>query len=166
MTQALLIHEGRQLTIGSPEEVTQACFDLLRSESSIVREQFGGDYSLEGQDQPPRDPAAEVSSSELDSLDNFETNASYVRTGTGSGSIKNVLLIGNSGAHQSSFKYVEKVACSIFIALEKDLPYLNIAYRIKTLNGTPVIYGDTQLYDAYKFSFQGRACTEWTLILS
>jgi len=157
-TEAILLEQGTQVARGSPDQII---YEYKRSTSSYsTRQPLDNIESGDLEDRRkvlPNQIAEDAPLMVQRKLIEFKKNSIMQRSGNQKIIIENVLLIGESGTHQDAFRFGEQVTCSVFVYVTDDVPYLNFAYRIRTINGVPLIYGDTQLYTAYEFSFEGQS---------
>ncbi len=79
-------------------------------------------------------------------MNSFLQRAIENRTGTQSASISNVQML-HSGFHSNDFDFGDEVEIRVLATFKDSLENLNLAVKIRTLQGTDVVFMDTRLQD-------------------
>jgi lipopolysaccharide transport system ATP-binding protein len=74
----------------------------------------------------------------------FEKRAEFNRTGNGTARFLNVQILKNNEL-SDTFDYGDAVRLRQVITFHRDLRNVNVAYKIRTIQGVDVVFGDTRL---------------------
>jgi len=83
--------------------------------------------------------------SQLKNADSFLAQADFDRFGNGEANILNVILVRGDGP-QNVFEFGEKVRLVQLVRFNVDTCYVNVSYKIKTVQGVSIVFGDTRMY--------------------
>jgi lipopolysaccharide transport system ATP-binding protein len=152
--RAILLNRGSAVCHGSADFVVHEYQKLLSlaSEESFKQSKIGSadDRAVKAAKSShamadASDQSAIWGTDASDAIGEFSRNASEQRDGNAKAKVNNVTLIGETGKNQTQFYFGEAAKCRIFLSIDYDVPYLHIAYKIKTLAGIAMIYGDSSL---------------------
>lgn len=103
----------------------------------------------------------------LSDITNFVQKCDFERLGNGSASFTNVCMSGQLGP-TDCFAFGEDVTLWQVARFNRDLENLNVAYKIRTLQGIDVVFGDTRLFGDMTETFYkgGIYLFKWQMILN
>ena len=76
----------------------------------------------------------------------FQKRAQHHRVSNGDANIFNVQML-RKGDHSADFDFEDVTTIRVFVRFVKDLSNLNLAIKIRTLQGTDVLFFDTRLQE-------------------
>lgn len=172
--RAVLLDGGKVRAIGSAAAVADEYVQLqLQDRNNSARVQVG-----EGNSQPAADvPSDEHSASALihtgSSLPDlafgreaFETRAQFNRVGSGHAQVINVQMLCN-GQHAADYEFDDEALIRVIVRMDKPLANLNISLKIRTLQGSDVVFFDTRLQHEIERQYQAGFvyCFDWEIKL-
>ncbi len=97
----------------------------------------------------------------------FNSKCEFQRLGNGSASFVNVCISGESG-NSDCFSFGEKITLWQVARFNTDLSKVNVAYKIRTLQGVDAVFGDSRLFGDIDQSFtsSGLYLFKWKLKLN
>lgn len=171
--RAILLHEGCMVGVGSAADIADQYVkyqleDRNKSAQSVLRTpvdmRFLSEPALPIQDGlPPKievahRPAAPRENVVLENRpidfgsESFALRARFNRVGNGDAEITNVQMFRN-GAHASSFDYDDDACILISVRFNSFLRNLNLAIKVRTLQGVDVLFQDTRLQEEMARSY-------------
>lgn len=159
---ALLLDAGKQLCVGCVDYAVNEYHRLLQGGAAIDASR---DRSIDGDQLPATEDAREHLNF---SDDDFQKNAAYQRIGNGKAKVLNALLLSETGNQQEKFDYGERATLRIIFDVADNVDCIAVAYKIKTVTGTHIIYADTGLYELLDFKFEkgSKYQVDWTFELN
>lgn len=167
--RAILLHEGRMVDMGSAGEIAdqyvkyqiedrnKAAQGVLRSSSEArlqaLETKLVTQPALELE--PPKPEEVEIPSLNKAASGNqpadfgaeaFALRSRFNRAGNGDAEIINVQMLRN-GTHSSSFDFDDEACIPISVKFNRSLRNLNLALKVRTLQGVDVLFQDTRLQD-------------------
>jgi len=85
----------------------------------------------------------------LQDADKFNSQSNFERLSNGEAVVLNVVMEGKSGP-SNIFEYGEKVRLIQKIRFNKNTSAVNASYKIKTIQGLSIVFGDTRMYGEIK----------------
>jgi lipopolysaccharide transport system ATP-binding protein len=174
-SRAVLLHHGRQETLGDAAEVTDRYLHLQLEERNAAGRGRTGDAAPE----TPAGAAAEApgpaSAPDARALPRtvpwhvgagaFAEKARFNRSGTRIAGLENVQML-KHGKLADVFDFGDEVVLRQAVRFARPLANVNVSYKVRTPQGVDLLYGDTRLagrldarYDATLYLI------EWTLRL-
>jgi lipopolysaccharide transport system ATP-binding protein len=172
--RAVLLDGGKVRAIGSAAAVADEYVQLqLQDRNNSVRVQIG-----EGNSQPAADAPSDVLSaralihtgSSLRDLtfgqEVFETRAQFNRVGNRHAQVINVQMLRN-GQHAADYEFDDEVLIRVVVRMYKPLTNLNISLKIRTLQGSDMVFFDTRLQHKIERQYQAGFvyCFDWKIKL-
>jgi lipopolysaccharide transport system ATP-binding protein len=176
--RALLLDQGKLLDIGPTERVADHYSKLVLREyntraATIVGGEKNGEASTDPNVIAKKCDRTDGSSNSVSSVSiplglqlnltdlseqegEFSAKAGANRLGNGSAQFINVSLL-KSGIPADTFDYGDEVTLCQFVRFRKTLRNVNIGYKIRSLQGVDIIYGDTRLTDSIGEEFKENA---------
>ena len=74
----------------------------------------------------------------------FEARAQFNRVGNGNARVVNVQMLRN-GQHAADYEFDDQVLIRVFVRMDKPLGNLNISLKIRTIQGSDLVFFDTRL---------------------
>lgn len=87
----------------------------------------------------------------------FEKNTQAGRTGLGSASICNVQML-RGGNYSNEYEFDDEVEIRILVEFKQSLSNINLAVKVRTLQGTDVVFWDTRLQGRLAESYIENQC--------
>lgn len=167
--RAILLHEGRMVGVGSAADIAdqyvkyqledrnKSAQSVLRSaadvQSSTCEAAEVAVSSIEvGLSGPEADEVPEAAASDAASgmqhagfgAEAFALRARFNRVGNGDAEIVNVQMLRN-GTHALNFEFDDEAHIRVFARFRRTLRNVNLAIKVKTLQGVDVLFQDTRL---------------------
>jgi lipopolysaccharide transport system ATP-binding protein len=103
----------------------------------------------------------------LSEYSSFNSKCEFERLGNGSATFLNVCISGQSG-NADCFFFGEEITLWQVVRFNTDLSMVNVAYKIRTLQGVDVVFGDTRLFGDINKDFMrsGLYLFKWKLKLN
>lgn len=172
--RAVLLDGGEVRVIGSAAAVADEYVQLqLQDRNKSARGQVG-----QGESQPVADAPIDVPS--VDALidtetyipdlafgqDAFETRAQFNRVGNGHAQVINVQMLRN-GQHATDYEFDDEALIRLIVRMEKPLTNLNLSLKIRTLQGSDVMFFDSRLQHEIERRYQAGFvyCFDWEIKL-
>lgn len=175
--RAVLLDGGTLSAIGSAASVSDEYVKLqLQDRNQTARAQYGQEspqpLSDSASDEQPVDVAIDVGVSAPDLADlafgqeAFEQRAQFNRVGNGHAQIVNVQMLRN-GKHSANYEFDDEVLIRVIVRMDKPLTNLNMSLKIRTLQGSDVMFFDTRLQQEIERRYQAGLiyCFDWKLKL-
>lgn len=158
--RSLLLSEGQSVFFGDVTEATSRYERLYladyndRAESLKLHLTVQNSPAISQEDVGASNPVDEqiVHNSLLKVLsdtDKFNSQSNFERLGNGEAVVVNVVMEGVSGP-SNIFEYGEKVRLIQKIRFNKNTSAVNASYKIKTIQGLSIVFGDTRMYGEMK----------------
>lgn len=186
-TKALVLDQGAALFLGDVAKGTDVYNRAYLSEYNdaaksveptvetfsdlTAQNSEGGDFHESllvdiGSDTGGLDGQISLMPSFLSDCTSFNSKCDFERLGNGSAAFVNVCISGRSG-DSDCFSFGEEITLWQIVRFEKNLTKVNVAYKIRTLQGIDVVFGDTRIFGDIDRSFEGKGLYlfKWTLKL-
>lgn len=157
--RALLLSEGHVVALGATRKVADEYVRLqLEDRNRVAQERLQGDAGFPlvpegGEGEAPCKALMDIAAGDLMfGAESFELRAKEWRSGTQWAVIKNVQMLRN-GVHSVDVDFDDEVDLRVLVEFCMDLSNVNVAVKIRTLQGTDVIFLDTRLQGKFGLSY-------------
>lgn len=96
---------------------------------------------------------SELTSSELEiGRNTFLSSAEYNRVGNENATILNIQML-RDNVHSNEFSFNDKVLIRVYVKLNQTLENVNLTVKVRTMQGTDIVYMDTRLQNQLHRTF-------------
>lgn len=159
--RAILLHEGRMVGVGgagdvADEYVKYQMEDRNKAAQGALQAQADTQPVSTPLSQPDKPSIPDTAEPEKNNVpenkpvafgaEAFELRSRFNRVGNGAAEIINVQMLRN-GTHSSNFDFDDEACITISVKFNRSLRNLNLALKVRTLQGVDVLFQDTRLQD-------------------
>ena len=161
--RAVLLHRGRLVAFDSAREVADRYLHMELEERNAAAGVRGSAATIAGTDAPSAAAETEAALEEaMLGAGLFAEKAKFNRAGSRQACFANVQLL-KQGKPTNVFEHGDEVVLRQVVRFTRDLDNVNVSYKIRTPQGTDVVFGDTRLvgmiaqhYPAGIYAFEWR----------
>jgi lipopolysaccharide transport system ATP-binding protein len=171
--RAVLLSRGEVQAIGSASQVADQYVKLQlqdrnhsASAQGAVMDSRSDQAVTSAESFEENDYSADVIADLAFGRDAFEQRAKFNRVGNGHAQIVNVQMLRND-QHSADYEFGDEALIRIVVRTEKPLENLNVSLKIRTLQGSDVVFFDTRLQHELGRHYQAGAhyCFDWKVKL-
>lgn len=155
--RALLISNGQMEYFGDAAEATSRYeryylsgyndrAESVKKQKQESNQENGAIVPVANSKSDTASPSNPVLLEKLKDASTFLSQANFERFGNEEARILNVVMLGESGEPQTVFDFGEKVRLVQLVRFGYDSSDINVSYKIKTVQGVSIVFGDTRMY--------------------
>ena len=141
--RAILLKEGEMVLSGSASTVTDGYLRMEIEDRNRLAPPLGSTVT-EGKAEEDSSARVLAPMDLFNGVEEFERRSAFNRTGNGTARVLNVQML-KDGELRNIFDYGDAVLLRQVVTFHRTLRNVNVAYKLRTLQGVDIVFGDTRL---------------------